>query len=108
MRRCGDNEYNIVAWHNTPETMDNGDAIQRPARYRLVDMPRNLGFGHFGIMLERQRNKVVPTPADAGETDDGADIGACLGQSRDLAADVEIGFLDADGHDGGHEIIAIG
>ena len=29
-----------------------------------------------------------------------------LRQRRDLARDVEIGFLDADGHDGGHGLIA--
>ena len=30
-----------------------------------------------------------------------------LRQRRDLLRDVEIGFLDADGHVGGHEIIAM-
>ncbi len=35
---------------------------------------------------------------------DGADIGAACRQRGDLLADVEIGFLDPDGHMGGHDV----
>src|SRR5258708_26132243 len=73
-------------------------------------MPRDFGFRHSRIMLERQRRDgpaVLAAPADARETYDRADIGAVLCERRYFLRDVEIGFLNADGHIGGHGIIAI-
>src|SRR5882757_8910873 len=73
-------------------------------------MARDLGLRHFRVMFERQRGDglaALNPPADSAEADDGADIGTPLGERRYLAADVEIGFLDADGHIGGHGIIAM-
>ncbi len=68
-------------------------------------MAFDFGLGHPRVMFERQRCDrfaVLAAAADAAETDDGADIAAALGQHRDLMADVEIGFLDADGRCGSH------
>src|SRR5882757_5326392 len=73
-------------------------------------MSRNFGFRHFRIVFERQRRDGLATlaaPANAGETHDGADIGTSLGERRYLLRDVEIGFLNTDGHGSGHAIIAI-
>src|SRR5258708_32225289 len=61
-------------------------------------------------MLERPRGDgpaVLAAPADARETYDRADIGAVLCERRYFLRDIEIGFLNADGHIGGHGIIAI-
>src|SRR5258708_40063131 len=61
-------------------------------------------------MLERQRRDgpaVLAAPADARETYDRADIGAVLCERRYFLRDVEIGFLNADGHIGGQGIIAV-
>lgn len=55
-------------------------------------------------MFERERRDlrtVLVGATDAGEADDRTDIGAALGQERDLARDVEIVFLDADGNGAG-------
>src|ERR1035441_7142375 len=73
-------------------------------------MSRNLGLRHFRIVLKRQRRDgfaAFAAPANAAETHDGADIGAPFRQRRYLLRDVEIGLLNADGHIGGHEIIAM-
>jgi hypothetical protein len=73
-------------------------------------MARDLGLRHFRIMFERQRGDGLAasnSSADAAEADDGADIGTPVGERRYLAADVEIGLLDADGYIRGHEIIAL-
>ena len=59
---------------------------------------------------ERQRRDaaaVLAAAADAAETDDGADIGAPFRQRGDFPRGIEIGFLDADGHDSGHAVNAI-
>ena len=84
--------------------MNDGEALQRPARHRFIGVPPDLSLRHAGIMLERQRGDrlaVLAAAADAGERDDGADIGAALRQRRDFLRDVEIGFLDADGRGDG-------
>ena len=63
-------------------------------------MPLDFGFGHAGIMFERQRGDrfaILAAAADAAEGNDRADIGAAARQRRDFLRDVEIGFLDADG-----------
>src|SRR2546421_8397163 len=73
-------------------------------------MPRDFGLCHSRVMFERQRRDglaALAAPADAAKTNDGADIGTAFGQRRDLLRDVEIGLLDADGHIGGHESIAM-
>src|ERR1700720_4774942 len=90
--------------------MNHGQPRQRPARHRGLGVPRNFSFRHPGIMFERQRRdglRALAAPANAAETHDGADIGAALCERRYLLRDVEIGFLDADGHSGSHESIAM-
>jgi hypothetical protein len=61
-------------------------------------------------VFERQRRDglaALAAAANAGETHDGADVGTPFGERRYFLRDVEIGFLDADGHGSGHEIIAM-
>src|SRR5437879_12082585 len=73
-------------------------------------MPGNFGLRHFGIVFQRQRRDglaALAAAANAGETHDGADVGAPLGERRYLPRDIEIGFLDADGYGSGHDIIAM-
>ena len=68
-------------------------------------MPCNFGLRHAGIMFERQRGDgvaVLAVPAYAGKAYDGADIGTRMRERRDLPRDVEIGFLNANGHGSGH------
>ena len=62
-----------------PVAVDDGDAKERPARLRLLDMARDLGFCHARIMLERERGDrraVFVAAADARESDHRTDIGA--------------------------------
>ena len=72
----------------------------KKGRCILVGVPHDLAFGHARIMLERQRcqrGAMVAAAADAGEADDGADIGAARGQRGDFLRDIEIGLLNANG-----------
>ncbi len=81
---------------------------ERPARARLGDVALDLGFRHAGIMLERQRGDrlaVLVAAADAGESDDGADVGTPARQLRRLGGDVERLALDADGVGHGGNVV---
>ena len=54
---------------------------------------RQLGLRHAGIVLERHAGDagaVVLAAHDAGEGDDGADVGAAGGEAAHLGADVEV------------------
>ena len=67
--------------------VDDGDAEQRPARSRLLDVARDLGFRHAGIMFERHRRDrlAVSSPRQMPvKVDDRADIGAAARQRADL------------------------
>src|SRR5215216_4635447 len=81
--------------------MDYSDAKQRPAAACVLDVPRDLGLRHAGIMLEREsrdRLSILVAAADARKGDDGADIGAPARQRRHLCGRVECLSLQADGH----------
>ena len=85
--------------------MDHGDAEQRPARRRLLDVARDLLIGHAGIVFERQRLDRVrarAAAADADEAHHGTDIGAALRQLCGLGGNVEVLGLQADGDGDGH------
>ena len=56
-------------------------------------------------MFKRQGGDGVAAldvPANPGKADDRADIGTRMRQRRDFPPNIEIGFLNADGHGGGH------
>ena len=79
MRRRGRHQHDVLARHDAAVTVDDGDAEQRPARFRLCDVALDLGFRHAGIMLERERGDRLArlvAAANAGESDQRADIGA--------------------------------
>ena len=85
--------------------MDHGDTKKRPARLRLLDMAGDLGFGHAGIMLKRQRGDlfaVLVGAANARKGDHGADIAAPVRQLVDFGGDFEGLALQADGR--GHDL----
>ena len=83
--------------------MHDGDAEQRPALLGGFGVARDLRLGHAGIMLERhgheRRARLMPA-ANAGEGDDGTDIGAAAREFRRLDRGVEWFALQTDG--GGH------
>ena len=57
--------------------VDRGQPGQRPALGRLLGDAGDLGLGHAGIMLEFERGERAGlVAAQAGEGDDGADVGA--------------------------------
>src|SRR6266699_4243921 len=102
-------QHDIFARCDAADAVNDRQSRQRPARHRGFGMARDFGLRHFGIMFERQRRDrlvALAAPANAAEADDGSDVGAALGERSDLPRDVEIGFLNADGHIGGHGSIA--
>jgi len=99
-------QHDIFAGRDAADTMNHGQAHQRPARHRGLGMPGDFSLRHAGIMFERQRGDgsvVLAVAANAGKTDDGTDILAPVRQRRDLMCDVEIGLLNPDGHGCGHD-----
>src|SRR5437899_8732533 len=99
MRRRRQHQHDVLAWRDAAEPVNDGEPLQRPARQRLVGMAPDLGFRHAGIMLERQRGDrfaVLAAAADAAERDDGADIGAAVGENSGLLREVESGLLASD------------
>ncbi len=63
--------------------MDDGDAQQRPARFRLLDVTLDLGLRHAGIMFERERGDRLAgliAAANAGKSDQRAHIGPPAGE----------------------------
>ena len=88
--------------------MDHGDAEQRPAALGLLDVARDLGLRHAGIMLERQRGDGSPFSSPRQmpvKVDDRADVGAPARELRRLGAGVEVLALQADG--GGHRPLGL-
>jgi hypothetical protein len=59
MRRRGHDQHDIVAGRKPTVTVDHSDAEQRPARLRLLDVARDLGLRHAGIMLQRHRRDAL-------------------------------------------------
>src|SRR5690349_22747553 len=80
--------------------MNDGDAHERPARLRLLDMTADLRLGHARIMLERQRRDRLAgfcATADPGERDQGADVGAAARQRRGFRRRIELLALQPHG-----------
>ncbi len=83
--------------------MDHQRGQHAEARLGRDDHRLDGALGHARVVLQRQRGDVVGarifvgTPAHAAdERGHGADVGAPALQRRELGADVEVGFLDAD------------
>ncbi len=92
------NENDAFSGPDDAETVDRGQAGERPPRERLLRNPGNLGLGHARVMFEferRQRAVLVPTEPD--KRDERADIAASRRQSRFFCARIEILALDAHG-----------
>ena len=109
VRRSGHDQHDVLAWYDAAEAMNDGQALQRPARQRLIGVAADFRFRHARVVLERQRGDrfaIVVATADAAEGDDRADIGTALAQRGDFLRDVEIGFLDANGRRDGHGVIS--
>jgi hypothetical protein len=108
MRRRRRHHHDVLAGHDAAVAVDHRHADERPAFARLGDVPLDLRLGHAGIMLERQRGDrlaVLVAAADAGEGDDGADVGTPVRQLRRLGGEVERFALDADGVGHGGNVV---
>src|SRR2546430_8784255 len=80
--------------------MNHGDATQRPAALGRFDVAADFGLRHAGIVLEREAGNglaILVTAADAGESDDRADIGAPMRERARFGGGVERLRLQADG-----------
>src|SRR5581483_962562 len=109
MRGRGDDQDDVLAWPDAAIAMDHSGAEKRPALSRLGHMPFDLGLGHPGIVLERERGDRRPglvSTADAGEGDDGADIAATFAQPCALGRGVERFPLQADRGDHDANLLA--
>jgi hypothetical protein len=85
--------------------MYDGDAGEVPATVRAVHMPRDLGLGHPGIVLQRHRNERHSRFAAAADADKGynrTNVVAPARQCSVLARGIKGVVLQADsgGHDG--------
>jgi len=106
MRRGGDDENYFVARSETAEAMNHAHAEARPAFFGRFHVSRDLGLGHSRIMLERhgkERRARFLTPANAGECDDGPDIGTPARKLGRLIRGIERLALQTDG--GSHRAI---
>src|SRR5262249_16003093 len=54
MRGSRDNKHDRLTRCDAAVTMNDGDAEERPAALRRLDVACNLGLGHAWIVLERQ------------------------------------------------------
>src|SRR6266545_2473417 len=52
VRRCRDHQHHVLARRDAAITVDDGDAVERPAAFRGVDVARDLGLRHPRIMLK--------------------------------------------------------
>src|SRR5262249_16314494 len=103
--RCH-NENNVIARHEPPVSVNDGEAEQRPARLSLLYMASNLCLSHAGIVLERHasdRRPALGAPADSRESDDGADVRASARKQSGFRGRIEIRALQPYGR--GHWII---
>ena len=66
MRRRRHHQHDVLARRDAAVAVDDGDAEQRPARARLLDVARDLGLRHAGIMLERERGDRLAVLARRG------------------------------------------
>src|SRR3954465_15225355 len=73
----GDDEHDAFARLESSVAVHDSDAEQRPALFGCLDVARDFGLGHSGIVLERHgrewRARLIAS-ADAGEGHDGPDI----------------------------------
>jgi hypothetical protein len=93
-------EDNVFSRHDTPVSMNNGDAQQGPTADSLCDVSFDLGFGHAGIMLECKRGYwlvVLGASADSGKRHNRADVSATARQLRHFRGGVERLALQAYG-----------
>src|SRR5262245_55833027 len=105
--RCGrHHQPDVLAWRDPPIAMDHGDAQEGPAALGRLDVARDLGLRHAGIVLERERRDrlaVLVAAADAGEGDDRANVIAPARERGGLGGGVERLLLQADRHITGSE-----
>lgn len=90
------NENNAFSGPDETESVDRGQAGERPPRQRLLRNPDDLGLRHAGVMFEfegGQRATFIPTEPD--KRDDRADIAASRRQARFFRNRIEILALDA-------------
>ena len=94
-------EHDLVGGTQLADTMDHEGVVDIEAPSRFRDDRFERPFGHPRIVLEGHRDdgrSVVDVAYRADERGDGAYAGVTGAQIRDLARDIEVFGLDADGH----------
>src|SRR5215472_9489410 len=99
MRGGGYYQHDVLAGRDAAEAMDDAHAKERPAALRSLDLARDLGLRHGGIVLEGERRDggaVLLAAADASEGDDGADVGAPARERGHFGGGIEALLLQRD------------
>ena len=94
MARGSADEHDVRARLKPPDTMDDADAQQWPARHRILGDSRHLRLRHGRIMFQLQRHQAIAPAHHAGEAGDPA--AAQRLQRGQFTRDVEILRLDRD------------
>ena len=94
MARGSADEHDVRARLKPPDTMDDADAQQWPARHRILGDSRHLRLRHGRIMFQLQRHQAITPAHYAGEAGDPAASQRL--QRGQFTRDVEILRLDRD------------
>jgi hypothetical protein len=100
MGRRGDDKDYFVPWAQTTEAMNHAHTSQRPSLFGFLHMAGHLSLRHFRVVLERhgkKRRASLLSPANPGEGDDRADIGAPARKPGHLARCIERLALQTNG-----------
>jgi hypothetical protein len=100
MGRRGDDKDYFVPWAQTTEAMNHAHTSQRPSLFGFLHMAGHLSLRHFWVVLERhgkKRRASLLSPANPGEGDDRADIGAPARKPGHLARCIERLALQTNG-----------
>ena len=87
-----DHQHDRLARPDFAKAVNDGQAPQRPAGFRLAGDALQLRFRHSGVMLKLQRGERARlVAAQADETDQRANVSAALRQSLAFGGGVERG-----------------